>query len=549
MLLSLSAVGLHLYNFSHTTHPTSTTTSAAATTMAFFRPAMPPPHPTAQPTETTTAEKAVPPPATSKIASPGRSTTITITVRSKTTTISTEEEKQAQPTSSEVASPTQSGSDTSLGIKIAGASSTQGLSTSTTATSTTSQASITPATTFGLGDGKQLVHSGALTGTTIATDGSTFTHSATPASNTVQSNNSNHRLPKPVIIGIAASGCIALVSLMAVIFWCSYRDRHKRRKERGSGSSADPGDREAGLRSRMRQSSQVKRLKISHPFTPIYDQPATVSVRDLQNSAPWNIPKSVASSSSQNVLLPTAPSTSEAISPYGGYTTSDNCAGNNSPLTSNIYQSPPALRIEQEQAGVREFVREHLAPVSSPQNQSRSLASSSNAGQSSSAQRPQLTVTGTPTVETTARESIWDDEVSIVKPHIDMRMDAYPSRSRVGEEYGVKRPSLEQDRRGLSMLSDHRHTNTWRNTALNTFSVASSHPSLRVPERGDWKQNDRGIRETMMSDGEDIWGEKGYDPRDDLPLKREEIKGLRVSTILANKQWERARKLFSGESS
>ena len=545
MLLSLSAVNLHLYNFGHTTHPTSTTTSAAATTMAFFRPAVPPPHPTAQPTETTTAEKAVPPPATSKAASPGRSTTITITVRSKTTTISTEEEKQAQPTSSEVASPTKSGSDTGLEkIQMASASSTQGLS--TTSTSTTSPASITPATTFGLGGGKQLVHSGALTGTTIATDGSTFTHSATPTStNTAQSSN---RLPKPVIIGIAASSCIAMLSLMAVIFWCSYRDRHKRRKERGS--SVDPADREAGLRSRMRQSSQVKRLKISHPFTPVYDRPATVSVRDLQNSAPWNIPRSATSGSSQNVLLPTAPSTSEAISPYGGYNTSDYCAGNNSPLTSNIYQSPPALRIQQEQAGVREFVREHLAPVSSPQNQSRSLASSSNAGESSSAQRPQLTVTGAPTVDTTtARESIWDDEVSIVKPHIDMRMDAYPSRSRVGEEYGGKRPSLEQDRRGLSMLSDHQHTSTWRNTALNTFSVASSHPSLRVPERGDWKQNDRGIRETMMSDGGDNWGEKGYDPRDDLPLRREEIKGLRVSAILANKQWERARKLFSGESS
>jgi len=515
--------------------------------MGFFRAPVPPPHgPTTQPTGTTTAEKAVPPPATSKVASPGRSTTITITVRSKTTTISTEEEKQAQPTSSEVASPTQSGSDTSSETQIASASSAQGLS--TTATSTTSQASITPATTFGLGGGRQLVHSGALTGTTIATDGSTFTHSATPTSNTAPQ--SSNRLPKPVIIGIAASGCIALVSLMVVIFWCSYRDRHKRRKERGSGSSVDPGDREVGLRSRMRQSSQVKRLKISHPFTPVYDRPATVSVRDLQSSAPWNTPKSVASGSSQNVLLPTAPSTSEAISPYGGYTTSDNCAGNNSPLTSNIYPSPPALRIQQEQVGVRGFVREHLAPVSSPQNQSRSLASSSNAGQSSSAQRPQPTVTRTPTVETTtARESIWDDEVSIVKPHIDMRMDAYPSRSRVGEEYGGKRPSLEQDRRGLSMLSDHQHTSTWRNTAVNTFSVASSHPSLRVPERGDWKQNDRWIRETMMSDAEDIWGEKGYDPRDDLPLKREEIKGLRLSTILANNKWERARKLFSGESS
>ncbi|PUU82995.1 hypothetical protein B9Z19DRAFT_1073602 [Tuber borchii] len=509
--------------------------------MAFFRPVVPAPHPTERSTETTTAEFAVPPPATSKVASPARSTTITITVRSKTTTISTEKEKQAQPTSSEVSSPTQSGSDTSLGIQMTSASSTQGLN--TTATSTTSQASITPATTFGLGDGKQLVHSGALTGTTIATDGSTFTHLATPSSNTAQSHN---RLPKPVIIGIAASGCIALVSLMAVIIWCTYKDRHKRRKERGSGSSADPEDREVGLRSRMRQSSQVKRLKISHPFTPVYDQPATVSVRDLQNSAPWNIPRSVASSSSQNVLLPTAPSTSEAISPYGGYTTSDNCAGNNSPLTSNIYPSPPALRIQKEQAGVREFVREYLAPVSSPQNQPRSLASSSNAGQSSSTQRPQPTVTRTPT--TTASESIWDDEVSIVKPHIDMQMDAYPSRSRVDEEYGGKRPSLEQDRRDLSMLSDHQHASAWRNTALNTFSVASSHPSLRVPERGDWKQNDRGIRETMMSDGEDIWSDKGYDPRDDLPLKREEIKGLRVSAILADRGWERARKLFSGES-
>jgi len=517
--------------------------------MAFFRPAVPPPQGhtpratgTTQPDSTAKAEKAIRPPATSKVASPARSTTITITVRSKTTTISLEEEKQAQPTSSEEASPTQSGLDVSSETQTASASSTQDLSTTT---STTSQASITPATTFGLGDGRQLVHSGALSGTTIVTDGSTFTHSATPAaSNTAHSNN---RLPKPVVIGIAASSCIALVSLMAVIFWCSYRDKHKRNKER---RSADPGDQEAGLRSRMRQSSQVKRLKISHPFTAVYEGPATVSVRNLQNSAPWNISKSAISGSSQNVLLPPAPSTSEAISPYGGYFTSDYFAGNNSPFTSNIYLSSPALKIQQEHAEGNEPAREPPAPVSSLQNQSRFLAPPHNAGQSSSTQRPQLTATRTPiTLTTTTRESIWDDDVSIVQPHIDMQRDAYPGKSPVGGEYGGKRPNIEQDKRVSSMLSDDQHTSTWRNTAVNTFSVTSSHPSLCVPERGDWKQNDRGIRETIMSDDGDILDEKGYDPRDDLPLRREEIKGLRVSTILASHRWERARKLFSGESS
>jgi len=521
--------------------------------MTFIRPAVPRPHGpteqatgTTQPPSTATAEKAIPPPATSMVASRARPTTITITVRSKTTTISREEEKQAQPTSSEAASPTQSGSDSSSETQVASASSTQDLS--TTATSATSQESIAPATTFGLGDGRQLVHSGALTGTAIATDGSTFTHSATPASNTAHPNN---RLPKLVVVGIAASGCIALVSLMAVIFWCSYKDRHKRRKKRGGGSSVDLADHETGLRSRMRQSSQVQKLKISHPFTPIYEQPATVPVRDLQNLAPWNISRSVLPSSSQNVLLPPAPSTSEAISPYGGYSTTDFFSGNNSQLTSNIYLSPPALGIQQEQAGGREPARESPASViSSPQNQSRFLAPPHNAGQSSSPQRPQLAVTRTPIVQTTTpRESIWDDTVSIVQPHIDMQRDAYPGKSLVGGGYGGKRPNPEQDRGVSSMFSDDQHTSAWRNNALNTFSVASSHPSLRLPERGDWKQNDRGIRETMMSDEEDILDEKGYDPRDDLPLKREEIKGLRVSAILANHKWERARKLFSGESS
>ncbi|RPB05501.1 hypothetical protein L873DRAFT_1785679 [Choiromyces venosus 120613-1] len=506
---------------------------------------------TTHPSSTATADRAIPPPLTSKGGAP-KVTTVTVTVRPKTTTISLEEEPQAQPTSSESAYSTHLDVDGTSETQVSSTSNTQDFS--TTATSTTSQASITPSTIFGLGDGGQIVHSGVLNGTTLTTDGSTFAPSATPTPTTTsESGKPRNRLPKGVIIGIIASSCIALLSLLAVIFWWFRKRRHKRgRKKRDSKISVGSKDEEAGGRDLMRQSSQVKRMKISHPFTAIYERPATVSVRDLQSTAPWNIPESVVSQSSAKVLLPPAPSTSEAISPYGSYFMSDDDdAGDSSPGMSNVYPQPPAMRALHPQSEIREPFAP-VRPPPPPRDQPRFPASPHNARQSPCAQRPQPEITRTSTVQKTSPfSSIWDDDVSIVKPFVDMRRDAYPGIPHVEEEDEGRRPSLEQERRVSSLLSDHQHGRTWGNTGHNTFSIASSHPSLRVPESGNWKQNHRSIRETVMSgDDGDTLDQKSYDPRDDLTLKREEIEGLRVSTILPkNNRWERTRKLFSGERS
>ncbi|KAG0636375.1 hypothetical protein HOY80DRAFT_1088995 [Tuber brumale] len=515
-----------------------------------------------QPTETL-ADKAIPPPpVTSTVTYSRRSTTVTITIHTDITISQSEEEQPTKPTSVKLESSTSSSLllKPSSDINVLDTSIAQ--DSSTISTTTASEPSVTGAhvTTFGLGDKGQLVHSGPLTGTAISTDGSTFKSSATSTSKTTHSEPS-HPFSKTAIIGIAAGTFVALASLIAVIFCYSYKRRGFKKMKKNEDTSINLGDEEAKFRRHMGQSSQVREIKASHPFTPIYERAATVPVYGLQNAAPWNKPNEsdITSHSSSNTVAPPTPSTSNAISPYGNYTPtiSDYTIGKNSSRTSDsdLYAPPSTLRLKYQQTEASRQAGKLLTSVSSSsQNQTQLLTPPYNTGKSPPTHELQPIVTEIPTAQTTKfRESIWDDNISIVEPHLDMRRDAYPSISRMREEENIGGPSIGQfeGRRPSSILSDLQQSNTWRDTAPNKLSMASSHPSLHIPESGTWRQNDRknSVQRTGMGGVGNTLGRQDSDPRNELHLKREEIKGLRVSTLLANNRWEKARKLFSGEGS
>ncbi|KAG0130283.1 hypothetical protein HOY82DRAFT_540203 [Tuber indicum] len=514
----------------------------------------------------TPADRAIPPPqVTSTITQSRRSTTVTITIRTDIRISSSEEEKPTKSTSleSESSTPSSLPLKPSSRFNILEASITQ--DSSTTSTAAASEPSHTGAhvTTFGLGGTGQLVHSGLLTGMAISTDGSTFRALATSAPKTVTARTgSSHPLSKAAIIGIAAGTFAVLASLIAVIFCYSYKKgfkKKKKKKKRDGNTSADMDEGDTGRR-RMGQSSQVREMKASYPFTPIYERSATVAIHGLQNTAPWNKPKDVTSHSFPNAGASLTSSTSDAISPYGNYTptVSDYTIGKNSSLTSDsdLYAPPSALRARYQQVEAGRQAGKLLTSTPYSQNPPQLPTPVLSTVQSSFSHELEPIITKMPTAQATGvRESIWDDDISIVEPHIDVKRDAYPGQSGAREEpegsdWG---PSAEQlgGRKPSSILSDLQQSSAWRNAAPNKLSIASSHPSLHIPESGNWRQNDRknSVQRTTMGAGASALSRQDSDPRDELQLRREEINGLRVSTLLEYHRWENARKLFSGEGS